>query len=191
MLLFNILPTESFIPPLLILVATVTSNLWQEKIFLPTYNSSFHAKQCLRCGMFLCRTKHLLCWAWARTQEWGWGGGTGHCAHQPFPSAGSSKASEGQCLSPVFWVQVLCIHHTFLLVGWKGCPVLLYPQGLSVGPDSFPWKTDGSFLWDPVAAKIQISLLCVTVASCSGVTSHRHLVCLTPHLWEKKACNTL
>lgn len=98
MFLFNMLPTKSFIPPLLILVATVTSNLWQEKIFLPTYNSSFHAKQCLRCGMFLCRTKHLLCWAWARTQEWGWGGGMWHCAHQPFPSAGSSKASEGQAL---------------------------------------------------------------------------------------------
>lgn len=59
------------------------------------------------------------------------GTGVGMGGHSPsgwlFPSAVSSKASEGQRLSPGFWVQGFCIHHTFLLARWKGCPVFLYP----------------------------------------------------------------
>lgn len=110
---------------------------------------------------------------------WGWGDVALCSSGWPFTTAGSSKASEEQCLSPAFWVQGFCVHHTFLLAGWKGCPIFLYPQGPSVGPGSFPGRTGGGFLWDLVAAKLQIHLLWVTVASCSGVTSHRHLLCLS------------
>lgn len=125
--------------------------------------------------------------AWARTREWDWGGdGGGTALSLPGLTFRNAANLKGQIWSPVFWGRGFCVHHTFLLEGWKGCPAFLYPQGPSVGPASFLRKPGGGFPWDLVAADLQIHHMWITawhptiaVAGCSGVTALRHLVYLS------------